>query len=167
MKAAHPRVVIVSSNVHTEPYVRDYATLVAPKYDWSRIYAQTKLRNIIFARALSALWKDDGITVNSLHPGVVNTGLMSGWDNPVIKAILGVVQQFFLSPAKGARTSIFLASDPSVAATTGTYFVRSRPSKHTPVANDTAIQTLLWEESLALLEQAGIPGLPRLTFPNA
>ena len=162
VRAPHPRVVIVSSNVHEKAaYARDYASLVRPKYEWSRIYAQTKLRNMIFTRTLSELWKADGITVNSLHPGVVDTGLMSGWENRPMKLVFKVVQKFFISPAEGARTSIFLASDASVAGVTGTYFAKCKPHPHNPVADDIAFQDLLWEESMAFLKQAGI------TLPSA
>lgn len=156
LKAAHPRVVIVSSNLQKAAYVRDYMSLVQPKYEWSQIYAQTKLRNLIFARALSALWAADGITVNSLHPGVVDTGLMGGWDNRAMKAVMGVVQKFFLSPEKGALTSIFLASDPSVAGVTGSYFAKRKAQPHNPVADDVSVQRHLWAESTSFLNLAGV-----------
>ena len=156
MNSAHPRVVIVASNLQRAAYIRDYASLVQPKYEWSQVYAQTKLRNLIFARALSAIWKADGITVNSLHPGVVDTGLMSGWTNGAMKTVLSVVQKLFLSPEKGALTSIFLASDPSVAGVTGSYFVKRTPRPHNPAADDVAVQQQLWEESTSFLSQAGV-----------
>jgi len=159
-QAPHPRVVIVSSNLHEKaPYVRDYRSLVAPRYAWTKIYAQTKLRTMIVTRALSERWKHDGITVNSLHPGLVDTGLMSGWDNQLMKAVFKVVQPFFMSPERGARTSIFLATDPSVAGVTGTYFDRCKPHRHNPIADDVAIQQQLWNESMAALKQAGIGGV--------
>jgi NAD(P)-dependent dehydrogenase (short-subunit alcohol dehydrogenase family) len=156
MKAAHPRVVIVSSNTQKDAYVRDYMALVEPKYDWARVYPQTKLRNLIFAQALSGIWRSDGITVNSLHPGMVDTGLMSGWENPTMKSIFGVIQKFFISPERGARSSIFLASDPSVAGVTGVYFDRCRPHAHNPAADDRAVQQHLWVESIDFLNQAGV-----------
>ena len=159
-KAPHPRVVIVSSNVHEKAvYIRDYLSLVKPKYAWSKIYAQTKLRTMIFTRALSERWKGDGITVNSVHPGVVDTGLMGGWSNRLMKAVFKVAQLFFLSPEKGARTSIFLASDPSVAMVTGKYFAKCKPHPYNPIADDVPIQQLLWDESLTFLKKAGIDGV--------
>lgn len=159
-KAPHPRVVIVSSNVHEKAvYIRDYLSLVKPKYAWSKIYAQTKLRTMIFTRALSERWKGDGITVNSVHPGVVDTGLMGGWGNRLMKAVFKVAQLFFLSPEKGARTSIFLASDPSVAMVTGKYFAKCKPHPYNPIADDVPIQQLLWDESLTFLKKAGIDGV--------
>lgn len=156
MKAARPRVVIVSSNTQKDSYVRDYMSLVEPKYDWARVYPQTKLRNLIFAKALSEIWRSDGITVNSLHPGVVDTGLMSGWENPTMKMIFSVVQKFFISPERGARSSIFLASDPSVADVTGAFFDKCRPHAHNPAADDTAVQLHLWAESTNFLSQTGV-----------
>ena len=164
-RARRPRVVVVSSNLQKVDYVADYSSLVKPKFEWSRLYAQTKLRNLIFARTLSERWKADGITVNSLHPGVVDTGLMSGWDNRAMKAIVAVVQKFFISPEKGARTSIFLASDPSVAEVTGAYFDKSLPRPHNPAADDIAVQEQLWAESLAWLARAGIAlPMPAATY---
>jgi hypothetical protein len=67
-----------------------------------------------------------------------------------------VVQKFFLSPEKGAFTSIFLASDPSVSDVTGAYFARGRQRPHNQVADDVAIQRHLWAESVAFLGQAGV-----------
>jgi NAD(P)-dependent dehydrogenase (short-subunit alcohol dehydrogenase family) len=159
-KAPHPRVVIVSSNVHEKAvYIRDYLSLVKPKYAWSQVYAQTKLRTMIFTRALSERWKNDGIRVNSVHPGMVDTGLMGGWDNRMMKAVFKVAQLFFLSPEKGARTSIFLASDPSVGMVTGTYFAKCKPHPYNPIADDVPIQKLLWDESMTFLKKAGIDGV--------
>jgi len=156
MKAEQPRVVVVSSNTQRDAYVRDYMSLVEPKYDWARVYPQTKLRNLVFAQALSGLWRGDGITVNSLHPGMVDTGLMSGWENPAMKAIFGLVQKFFISPERGAGSSIFLASDRSVAGVTGLYFDRCRPHAHNLAADDAVVQRHLWEESANFLTHARI-----------
>jgi len=114
---------------------------------------------MIFTRALSERWKGDGITVNSVHPGVVDTGLMGGWGNRLMKAVFKVAQLFFLSPEKGARTSIFLASDPSVAMVTGKYFAKCKPHPYNPIADDVPIQQLLWDESLTFLKKAGIDGV--------
>ena len=156
----HLAVFLLTLSLHQSllraPHPGDYASLVRPRYEWSRIYAQTKLRNMIFTRTLSERWKADGITVNSLHPGVVDTGLMSGWENRMMKLVFKVVQRFFISPAEGARTSIFLASDASVAGVTGTYFAKCKPHPHNPIADDAATQDQLWEESLTFLRRAGI-----------
>ena len=144
------------AQTRTSPVAAYYANLF--KYDWSKVYAQGKLRTSVFARALSERWKDDGITVNSLHPGFVDTGLMSGMDNGFVRAIFTIAKRLFMSPAKGARTSIFLASDPSVANVTGEYFVKCKSAPYNSIANDLATRKLLWDESMTFLKKAGIDG---------
>jgi NAD(P)-dependent dehydrogenase (short-subunit alcohol dehydrogenase family) len=159
-KAPHPRVVIVSSTVHEDaPFLKDYLSVAKPKFQTLKIYAQTKLRNVILTRVLSERWKADGITVNCLHPGVVDTGLMGGLDNVIFKTLFKVVQLFFLSPEKGARTSIFVACDPSLADVTGEYFNECKSVAYNPLADDLEIQKFYWDESNGWLKKAGIDGV--------
>jgi hypothetical protein len=73
-----------------------------------------------------------------------------------MKAVMGVVQKFFLSPEKGALTSIFLSSEPSVSDVTGAYFARGRQRPHNQAADDVAIQRHHWDESVAFLSRAGV-----------
>jgi hypothetical protein len=60
---------------------------------------------------------------------------------------------FFISPEKGAATSIFVADDPSVVNLTGQYFTKSKVEKLTPVgineANRAALRAFT-EQSLGL-----------------
>lgn len=46
------------------------------KYDEGAAYSQSKLANVLFARELAKRLDGTGVTVNSLHPGVVDTELM-------------------------------------------------------------------------------------------
>lgn len=41
------------------------------------IYCNTKLAMLLFTKALGHHLKHSGVTVNTLHPGVVNTGIVS------------------------------------------------------------------------------------------
>jgi NAD(P)-dependent dehydrogenase (short-subunit alcohol dehydrogenase family) len=150
-------------------FIRDYAALVQPKYDWSRTYAQTKLRALITSGALAERWKNAGITVNSLHPGVVDTGLISAMDSTFIKSAFGFAKHFFMSPEKGARTSIFPASDPSIGDITGHYFVKCKSVSYNSIADDVATRSFLWSESVRFLAEAGIDGeaLAGLQLPTS
>lgn len=40
------------------------------------------------------------------------------------KTIVGMLKPFFLTPEQGAKTAVFLASDPSVVDITGQYFYK-------------------------------------------
>lgn len=46
------------------------------KYDEGEAYNQSKLANVLFAKELSERLKGTGVTVNSLHPGVVDTDIV-------------------------------------------------------------------------------------------
>ena len=66
-----------------------------------------------------------------------------------------LVRPFQISPRRGARTSIFLATSPDVAAKTGMYWVRSKPGHMSRHARDDAAAERLWDESERLLASAG------------
>lgn len=62
----------------------------------SRIYGNTKLANILFAKELARKLKSRGHTnliVNSLHPGAVQTGLFRNipYFGKVIKCLIGLL----------------------------------------------------------------------------
>ena len=72
LKASAPsRIVNVSSIAHTRGSI-DTADLNSEKdYDPKKAYEQSKLANILFTRELSKRLENTGVTVNSLHPGIV------------------------------------------------------------------------------------------------
>jgi hypothetical protein len=60
-----------------------------------------------------------------------------------------------ISPEKGARTSIWLASSPDVAGTTGGYFYKCKPSTPSKLAQDDEIARRLWTATDELVAGAG------------
>ena len=112
-------------------------------------YGNTKLFNIMFTQELARRLREHGIsnvTTNSLHPGAVATGFGSrsgGW------LTLGTLlaRPFMISPEKGAETSIFLATDPSVAHVSGGYYSKKRPEPVRSSFNTSAHNRRLWEMS--------------------
>ena len=123
---APSRVVIVSSKVHDGPPIDYHAfdrmnrTAKNAKHGWSMIrsYQQSKLANLLFARALSSRYKDKQVTAYSLHPGAMRTNL--GRNIP----LSGVTMLFFKEKtmAEGAATSVFCAVKPGLESDTGRYF---------------------------------------------
>jgi retinol dehydrogenase 12 len=110
-----------------------------------REYGRSKLANILFTRRLAGQLLKEGITVNCLHPGAVATSL--GSQNPgLLSGVLPrLLRPFFRSPAEGAQTSLFLCSDPSVADTTGSYFVDCKPTALKAWALDDVAAERLWQ----------------------
>ena len=55
------------------------------------------------------------------------------------------------SPAKGAATSILLASDPELEQVTGRYFANRRPKRSSERSYDEAVGARLWRVSAELV----------------
>jgi hypothetical protein len=55
------------------------------------------------------------------------------------------------SPAKGAKTSIYLASSPDVEKISGKYFYDSKVAPTAPHANDVEVAKKLWDVSAQLV----------------
>jgi retinol dehydrogenase-12 len=112
-------------------------------------YGNSKLWNIMFTQELAKRLREHGITnvtTNSLHPGAVATGYgqqSGGWLTP----LLALGRPFMLSPEKGAETSIFLASDPSMTTVSGGFFSKKKPEPVKSSFNTPANNKRLWELS--------------------
>ncbi|WP_185816858.1 SDR family oxidoreductase [Hymenobacter metallilatus] len=134
----------------------DFATLdVAGSYSPMRAYANSKLFNIMFTQELARRLRERGIhnvSTNSLHPGVVasNFGSNSTW---LTRAFYKVAAPFMTSSEDGAQTSIYLATAPEVAQTSGGYFVKQRPEAVKSGFNTPDNAQRLWQESERLVGQ--------------
>jgi len=121
-------------------------------YKGMRVYGRSKLANILFTLELSRRLAGHGITANSLHPGTVRTGYGADGDARGLLALgIKIASPFFLSPAKGARTSVYLASSGDVAGTSGEYFVKCKPKQPKRWARDPEAAAQLWRVSEELV----------------
>jgi NAD(P)-dependent dehydrogenase (short-subunit alcohol dehydrogenase family) len=118
-----------------------------------KVYARSKLCNILFTRELARRLAGTGVTANSLHPGFVATrfGDQSGG---LISLGFRIAKRFALSPREGAETLVYLASSPDVVSVTGQYFHKCRPVNPSPQGLDDAAAQRLWGATAKL---AGVP----------
>jgi NAD(P)-dependent dehydrogenase (short-subunit alcohol dehydrogenase family) len=124
-------------------------------YVGMRVYGASKLANILFTNELARRLEGQEVTANSLHPGTVRTGYGADGDARGWLALgLKIARPFFLSPQKGARTSIYLASSADVAQTSGKYFVKCKEKKPRRQGRDAEGARRLWEVSEELVETA-------------
>lgn len=158
-RSAPARIVTVASTAHKGARGGiDFEDLnSARRYAGMQVYSKSKLANIYFTTALARRLADTGVTVNCLHPGTVATGYGRDGD---AKGLLGfgikIASPFFLTPAKGARTSIYLASSPEVATVSGKYFVKCKEHRPSKAARDDAAAERLWQVSEDLVSKAGV-----------
>src|ERR1700683_3091639 len=125
------------------------------RYRGMRVYGQSKLANMLFTIELARRLQGGDVTANSLHPGTVRTGYGADGDARGLLAIgIKIAAPFFLSPAKGARTSVYLASSPEVAGVSGEYFVKCKPRRPRKQAQNADAARRLWQVSEQLV---GLP----------
>lgn len=150
--APEPRIVCVSSNSHLSGKI-DWDNLQGEKnYFIMSQYGNTKLMNVLFVKELARRLAGTGITANALHPGVVKTKI----GNKSRHAFFGTAWQVWstvagISEARGAATSVYLASSPEVKGVTGRYFSNCKQSKVNPIADDEATAKKLWDATEELL----------------
>lgn len=151
------RVVTVSSNAHTAGRI-DFEDLQGERsYSGERAYSQSKLANVLFTYELARRLQGTSITANALHPGVVRTSFGAEDPSGVQRVLVPVLRPFLRSPARGAATSIHLASAPGLARVSGRYFVNGKPKASSARSYDEAAAGRLWEisEDWSRAERAG------------
>jgi len=151
LRASAPaRVVVVASEAHRRATL-DFGDLMNQRVAgrWPA-YNRSKLANVLFARELARRLAGSGVTVNALHPGVVDTHLFHDMPVPVRLALASVGRLFLLSPRRGAVTTVYLASAPELAGSSGGYYVRRRRVPPSAAAQNDADAGRLWQESLRL-----------------
>jgi NAD(P)-dependent dehydrogenase (short-subunit alcohol dehydrogenase family) len=152
--SAPARVVNVASTAHSAARKGiPFDDLQSQKhYKPMRVYGASKLANILFTSELARRTRGSGLTANSLHPGTVRTGYGADGDARGLLALgIKIGGPLFLSPAKGARTSVYLASSPEVEGVTGKYFVKCKERKPRAQARDPEAATRLWQVSAAMV----------------
>lgn len=111
-----------------------------------KAYGISKLCNIMFTHELAKRTENTSITTNALHPGIVSSGIVSeaSW---TMKILFMIGRPFMRSKAKGAETSIYLATSPEVEDISGKYFKNKKITTPVAPAYDDEITEELWEIS--------------------
>lgn len=149
-KGGPSRIIMVSSGAHKVGKIHFDDLQLKKSYRTFKAYAQSKLANILFTRSLSERLKLENITVNCLHPGAVATQMGINRETGFGKGITKLLKPFFLTPAEGATTTIYLATSPEVERITGEYFYKSKVAKASKRGRDKVLAEKLWHLSVSL-----------------
>lgn len=120
-------------------------------YDKAAAYNQSKLANLLFTRELARRLQGTGVTVNAVHPGIVDTEIIRhmSFFNSTFSAIFlkPFMWMFVKSPQQGARTTVYIALEESLQGVSGKYFNNCAEDEVAPQAKDDTVAQWLWAVS--------------------
>ncbi len=113
-----------------------------------KVYAQSKLANIMFTYELAERLEGSGVTANVLHPGSVASKLYRkfGILEPLILFWIRLTGK---TSEEGAETPIYLASSPEVKSVNGKYYVDKEQTR----SSDASYNKEAWERLWNLSEE--------------
>ncbi len=149
-KSAPSRIINVASK-HNGISIKWDDIMLEKKYTPWQALGQTKLALVLFTKKLADELKGTGVTVNSLHPAVVETGLGVYRATGMMGLAVKVMKLFLhTSIEKGAETQIYLASSPDVENISGEFFINKKVTKTLSNASNPQDIERLWNLSLEL-----------------
>lgn len=146
LKASAPaRIVVVASKAHRHTKGIDFDVLrdVTSSPGGLKEYSVAKLANVLFASELARRLEGTGVTTYSLHPGVVATNVWRAVPWPLDR----LIKLFMISPEQGAATTLYCATDPSLAKVSGRYYNDCKEEAPAAPALDRALAAELWRRS--------------------
>ncbi|KAF8791663.1 retinol dehydrogenase 12-like [Argiope bruennichi] len=146
-KSAPSRIINVSSEAYQMANL-DLEDLTNEKNSADiKVYANSKLCNILFTKELAQRLLGTGVTVNALHPGCVKTDIMNNSEGLFALMTLFIFATVGKTMEEGAQTTVRLAVDPDLEKTTGKYFMDCKEKAVKGKANDMKLAKSLFELS--------------------
>lgn len=154
-ESAPARIVNTASGAHAYSGGRlDFDDLQSRKrYASMKVYAKSKLANILFTRELARRLEGSGVTVNCFHPGFVGSNLAVN-NGAAARVLMTLLRPFARSNEKGAETGIYLCTSHEVEGMSGLYFYNKKPTWPKSYAQNDEDAARLWDESAAM---TGLP----------
>ena len=147
----HARVVNVASHAHKQGRI-DFGDLQGEhSYSGARAYNQSKLANVLFTQELARRLRGSTVTVNALHPGVVSTSFGAEDPGRTQRLLVPLLRPLMKDAARGAATSIYVASASQLRGVTGMYFRNGKARTPSALGGDPATAARLWEVSADLV----------------
>jgi len=133
-RAAPSRVLYTTSAMHRGPIRLNDPEFKKGKWTGPKAYSHSKLAIILHTRLFAETVKDEGITVNAIHPGMVATDLGRNY-NPVMQFFFRLLGK---SPEEGAETIVHLTTLPELAVT-GEYWGKKQVKKTSDETKDMSV----------------------------
>ncbi len=156
-RSGQGRVINLSSSVYSAGKFDPENLQSEKRFSTISSYAASKLLVLLSTIELADRLRNTPITVNAVHPGVVDTPMLRGAVG-LFKLIALLATPFAVTADKGAATSIHLATSADVKDVSGKYFTRSRETRFKTAFNTPDNRALLWDLSM---QYAGLAGTER------
>ncbi|KAG4105430.1 NAD(P)-binding protein [Neocallimastix lanati (nom. inval.)] len=154
-QSAPARIVCLSSIAHIPACIHMKDLNLEKKYNPWRSYCQSKLACLLFAKEMSRRLVGTNITINAVHPGVVDTPL---WNEiisyfPFGRKIYPIFRKIvMITPEQGAQTQIYVASSKECETATGNYYAGARKwFSINPLSYYKKLHKELYEKSLEMV----------------
>lgn len=121
-------------------------------FDPFHAYARAKLLTVMSGFETARSLAPNGVTVNSVHPGIVSTEIINDLIPTALRPFAGLIRRSMLSPAQGAASALRLGTSADLNGVTGKYFVRQIETPTPEIADDLAAQSQLRKASRRLLD---------------
>ena len=151
-KSRQGRVVMMASVAHGWGDVRFDDLNFTRGYNRFAAYGHSKLCCLLFTRALAQKLRARGsrVAVNAVHPGIVATDIVVNRTNGRFRWVASLMKILFMDSDEGAKTSVFLASDPALCDVSGEYFYRCKIEPSSEASKNLASANRLYDVSLKL-----------------
>lgn len=135
-KNAPARIVNVNSKLYERGSLDMEKTPVGEDFSALKTYAASKLCNALFAIDFAKEIEGQGVTINTVHPGIINTGL--GDSKKLISIIFKLIKPFWKKPEYGAIAPVWLATSDELEGVSGKYFEETTEKPFTDYVQDEA-----------------------------
>ncbi|NVI87672.1 SDR family NAD(P)-dependent oxidoreductase [Actinomadura sp. BRA 177] len=140
------RVVQVSAALYVTGRVDPGRTPAGKDFHLVNTYAGTKLANLMMVPLFAERWKDTGVTIDAVHPGVLRTDLGS---RPGVRGFVLRTMKWTLKPVSMSGPPV---ADLIAAEGTGRYFQVRKEKPLKPKALDGPLAARLWADAEKVLD---------------
>jgi NAD(P)-dependent dehydrogenase (short-subunit alcohol dehydrogenase family) len=102
----------------------------------------------MLAKELAERLAPQNISVNSIHPGAVNTGILDSYS----RFAQFFLRKIFIAPEKGARTTLYLTGLKPGEIPRGKYLTSCKEAKTHKLVDDASARAALWDTCSGYLE---------------
>jgi retinol dehydrogenase-12 len=149
-KAEHARVVNVASKAHSYGKINIDDPGYSKNYHGLKSNGQSKLANVYFTFELDARKPDKNVSVYAVSPGLVKTDIGLKHTNWLHTIAWKFRRRKGQTPAEGASTSVYCATEPSIQDISGKYWHEQKVKEVYKSAQQPALGRDLWDLSMRM-----------------